>query len=110
MYLNLKYFMVWFSKTTILIFILNLFKGSDRHVLILRRKNNIRITDLMDELQRITTVPKENQKLFYRGQELQLMKERTIRDIGIDNNAQVRLIGEPLKRRYDAVMIGNRSN
>jgi len=66
--------------------------------------------DLMDELQRITTVPTYNQKLFYRGQELQLMKERTLRDVGIDNNAQVRLIGEPTKQRYDATLMGNRSN
>jgi len=64
----------------------------------------------MDELQRITTVPVNNQKLYYRGQELQLMKERTLRDVGIDNNAQVRLIGEPTKQRYDATFIGNRSN
>jgi len=64
----------------------------------------------MNELERITTVPIQNQKLFYRGQELQLMKERTLRDVGIDNNAQVRLIGEPTKRRYDATMIGSRSN
>jgi hypothetical protein len=64
----------------------------------------------MDELQRITTVPVNNQKLYYRGQELQLMKERTLRDVGIDNNAQVRLIGEPTKRKYDAMMIGNRAN
>ena len=85
-------------------------KGSDRHILILRSKNNIRIADLMDELQRITTVPVENQKLYYRGQELHVMKERTIRDIGLDNNAQVRLIGEPTKRRYEAMMIGNHGN
>jgi hypothetical protein len=64
----------------------------------------------MDELQRITTVPVNNQKLYYRGQELQLMKERTLRDVGIDNNAQVRLIGDPIKPRYDAMITGNRPN
>jgi len=66
--------------------------------------------DLMEELQRITTVPVQNQKLFYRGQELQLMKERTLRDVGIDNNAQVRLIGEPTKPRYEGMIIGNHAN
>ena len=84
-----------------------LFSGSDRHVLILRSANNIRIIDLMEELQRITTVPVHVQKLYYRGQELQLMRERTLRDVGIDNNAQVRLIGDPAKPRYDALITGN---
>lgn len=86
------------------------FKGSDRHVLLLRSANNIRISDLMEELQRITTVPVQGQKLYYRGQELQLMRERTLRDLGVDNNAQVRLIGDPIKPRYDAMMTGNRAN
>jgi len=83
------------------------FQGSDRHVLILRSSNNIRIADLMEELQRITTVPVQNQKLYHRGQELHAMKERSLRDIGIDNNAQVRLIGEPTRQRYEALRIGN---
>lgn len=61
----------------------------------------------MEELQRITTIPIHVQKLYYRGQELQLMRERTLRDVGIDNNAQVRLIGDPIKPRYDALFTGN---
>ena len=85
-------------------------KGSDRHVLILRSSNNLRIIDLMEELQRITTIPVQTQKLYYRGQELQLNKERTLRDFGIENNAQVRLIGDPMKPKYDALITGNRPN
>jgi hypothetical protein len=65
--------------------------------------------DLMEELQRITTIPVQNQKLYYRGQELQNMKDRTLRDAGIDNNAQVRLIGDPIKPRYEAMITGNRN-
>lgn len=66
--------------------------------------------DLMEELQRITTVPIQNQKLYYRGQELQAMRERTLRDVGIDNNAQVRLIGDPTRALYGAMITGNRAN
>jgi hypothetical protein len=84
--------------------------GSDRHVLILRSTNNLRIVDLMEELQRITTVPIQNQKLYFRGQELQQGKDRTLREAGIDNNAQVRLIGDPTKARYEAMISGNRPN
>ena len=84
--------------------------GSDRHVLILRSSNNLRIVDLMEELQRITTVPIQNQKLYFRGQELQQGKDRTLREAGIDNNAQVRLIGDPTKARYEAMISGNRAN
>ncbi|CAF4596852.1 unnamed protein product [Rotaria sp. Silwood1] len=89
---------------------IEVFHGSDRHVLILRSANNVRIIDLMEELQRITTVPIQNQKLYYRGQELQIMRERSLRDVGIDNNAQVRLIGDPVKPRYEAMITGNRAN
>lgn len=84
--------------------------GSDRHILILRSTNNLRIGDLMEELQRITTVPVQNQKLFFRGQELQNMKDRTLREAGIDNNAQVRLIGDPSRARYEPMITNNRTN
>ena len=63
----------------------------------------------MEELQRITTVPVSNQKLYFRGQELQNGRDRTLRDAGIDNNAQVRLIGDPMKTRYEAMITGNRN-
>jgi hypothetical protein len=66
--------------------------------------------DLMDELERITTIPAQSQKLYYRGIELQLIKERTLHDVGIGNNAQVRLIGDPTKRRYESMITGNRVN
>ena len=64
----------------------------------------------MDELERITSVPVQRQKLYFRGQELQNLKDRTLRDAGIDNNAQVRLIGDPTKIRYEAMISGNRPN
>lgn len=79
-------------------------------MLILRSSHNLRIMDLMDELERITSVPVPRQKLYFRGQELQILKDRTLRDAGIDNNAQVRLIGDPTKPRYEAMITGNRSN
>jgi hypothetical protein len=63
----------------------------------------------MEELQNITSVPIQNQKLYYRGQELQLMKEFSLRDVGLGNNSQVRLIGEPTKSRYVAMLTGNRA-
>ncbi|UJR35185.1 hypothetical protein I4U23_027952 [Adineta vaga] len=89
---------------------IEIFHGSDRHILILRSTNNLRIADLMEELQRITTVPVQNQKLFFRGQELQNVKDRTLREAGIDNNAQVRLIGDPSRARYEPMITNNRPN
>ncbi|CAF1953415.1 unnamed protein product [Rotaria magnacalcarata] len=89
---------------------IEVFHGSDRHVIILRSANNLRINDLMEELQRITNVPVQRQKLYFRGRELQNQKESTLRDAGIDNNAQVRLIGDPTKARYEAMITGNRTN
>lgn len=88
---------------------MEVFHGSDRHVLILRSTTNVRISDLMEELQRITTVPTFQQRLYYRGLELHLMKDRTLRELGLDNNAQVRLIGEPTQIRYEPIITANRN-
>ena len=85
------------------------FKGSDRHLLLLRSINNLRITDLMDELNRITTVPVHQQKLYFRGQELHSMKERTLKELGVDNNSQIRMIGEPTKQRYEPIITAHRA-
>ncbi|CAF3553054.1 unnamed protein product [Adineta steineri] len=86
---------------------IEVFHGSDRHVITLRSSSNIRISDLMEELQKITTVPIQNQRLYYRGQELQTMKQSSLQDVGLDNNSQVRLIGEPTKSRYLPLMTSN---
>ncbi|CAF0789318.1 unnamed protein product, partial [Didymodactylos carnosus] len=86
------------------------FHGSDRHVLILSSAHNLRIYDLMDELQRITNVPVKEQKLYFRGQELQLFPERSLKEANIDNNAQIRLIGDPSKTRYEAMITGQKTN
>ena len=64
----------------------------------------------MEELQRITTVPVYNQKLYYRGLELHLMKERSLRELAVDNNAQVRLIGEPTRTKYEPIITAHRAN
>ena len=84
--------------------------GSDRHLLLLRGKNNLCIKDLMEELENVTTVPIQNQKLYFRGMELQRIKDYKLRDAGIDNNAQIRLIGDPIKSRYQPMITGNRTN
>ena len=64
----------------------------------------------MEELQRITTVPTYNQKLYYRGLELHLMQDRTLRELALDNNAQVRMIGEPTKIKYEPIITAHRAN
>lgn len=70
----------------------------------------MRVIDLMEELQRITTVPLQQQKLYFRGQELQTVKDRSLRDAGLENNAQVRMIGDPIRSRYEPIISGNRPN
>ena len=64
----------------------------------------------MEELQRITTVPIHSQRLLYGQEELQFRKERTLNDAGIHNNAQVRLLGDPIKTRYEPMITRSRAN
>lgn len=63
----------------------------------------------MEELQRITSVPTYQQKLYFRGLELHMMKDRTLRELGLDNNAQIRLIGEPTQTRYEPIITAHRN-
>jgi hypothetical protein len=45
-------------------------------------------------------VPVQDQRLFFRAQELHLTPSKTLRDCGIENNASIKLVGEPSKIRY----------
>ena len=76
-------------------------------MLALRGASNIRIGELMEELQNITTIPIQTQRLYFRGQALQTMKDRALREVGLDNNAQLRLIGEPSTPRYSGLSARN---
>lgn len=75
--------------------------GSDRHMILLKGQNkNLTVLDLQNELEKLTSVPVRDQKLFFKSQELNSMPFRTLRDFELENNSLVKLVGEPSKIRY----------
>lgn len=75
--------------------------GSDRHMILLRGENkNLTVLDLQNELEKLTSVPVRDQKLFFKSQELNTMPFRTLKECELENNNLVKLVGEPSKVRY----------
>ena len=75
--------------------------GSDRIPLILKGQNKyLTVLDLQNELERVTAVPLEDQRIYFRSQELHLFTHKTLKELGLENNNVVKLVGEPSKVRY----------
>lgn len=75
--------------------------GSDRHPVILKNSNRLlTVLDLENELERITTVPVKDQRLYFKSHELDLTPFKSLKDCGLVNNSFVKLVGEPSKMRY----------
>ncbi len=58
------------------------------------------VLDLQNELERVTAVPLEDQRIYFRSQELHLFTHKTLKELGLENNNVVKLVGEPSKVRY----------
>jgi hypothetical protein len=79
----------------------NVQHGSDVHSLILKGLNkNVTVVDLQTELERITTVPMRDQRLFYKAQELNAAPYKTLKEYDIENNSVIKMVGEPSKWKY----------
>ena len=75
--------------------------GSDRHQLILKGHNrNITVSDLQNELQRVTSVPIPEQRLFFKSQELHTTPYKTLKECDIENNHVIKMVGDPSRVRY----------
>jgi hypothetical protein len=55
---------------------------------------------LIEEVYNKTSVPVENQKIFYKAQELHHEPHRLLCDFDVENNSVLKLVGEPQKLRY----------
>lgn len=78
--------------------------GSDRHPVILKNINGqLTVLDLENELERITSVPVKDQRLYFKSHELDLTPFKSLKDCGLVNNSFVKLVGEPSKMRYSNI-------
>lgn len=75
--------------------------GSDRHQILMKSVNrNVTIQDLQNELEKVTTVPLRDQRLFFKAQELNQTPFKTLKEYDIDNNSVIKLVGDPAKWKY----------
>jgi hypothetical protein len=78
--------------------------GSDRHGVILKNSNGLlTVLDLENELEKITSVPAKDQRIYFKSQELDLTPFKNLKECGLVNNSFVKLVGEPSKMRYSNI-------
>jgi len=82
--------------------------GSDRHQLILKGQNQrLTVSDLQKELERLSCVPIETQRIYFRSQELNLAPYKLLKDFDVKTNNVIKLVGEPSKMLYSNFYFGN---
>ncbi len=75
--------------------------GSDRHMIVLKGQNKtLTVLDLQNELEKLTSVPVREQRLFYKAIEIHTTPFKTLKEYDIENNHLIKLVGEPSKVRY----------
>lgn len=75
--------------------------GSDRHMIVLKGQNKtLTVLDLQNELEKLTSVPVRDQRLFYKAMEIHTTPFKTLKEYDIENNHLIKLVGEPSKVRY----------
>jgi len=68
--------------------------GSDLYELLLSSKNNkIRVEHVLDEIEKVTKVPKCHQSIMYKGQRLDQTPKANLDDLYIFNNSKLILTG-----------------
>ena len=77
--------------------------GSDRHPFILKGQNKtLTVLDLQKEIERVTSVPINDQRLYFKAKELNQTPQNTLKECQLENNHVVKLVGEPSKSNYSS--------
>ena len=72
--------------------------GSDRHPIILKGQNKtLNVLDLQNEIEKITSVPVDKQRIYFKAKELNTTPLNTLKECQLENNHVVKLVGEPSK-------------
>ena len=58
------------------------------------------VLDLQNELERITSVPIKDQKLYFKSLELNQTPFKTLKECEVVNTSSIKMVGEPTKMRY----------
>lgn len=70
--------------------------GSDRpHLMMYEFDKPLTVQDLVNEVEKVTYVPADQQRLFHKSHEISRNKNMTLTQCEIENNSVVKLIGDP---------------
>ncbi len=72
--------------------------GSDRHQVLLKGQNKtLTVLDLQNEIEKITSVPIKDQRVYFKAKELNTTPLSTLKECQLENNHVIKLVGEPSK-------------
>ena len=66
--------------------------GSERNWLVCKRNQDLRVVDLMEDVQKQFKIPMEAQVIFHKGKNLCDAPHETLEALGVENNHLIRLV------------------
>jgi hypothetical protein len=65
--------------------------GSERQFIVVTRKQDLIVRDVMEEVQKVFKIPIEVQTLFHKGTNLCDFMDHTLESLGVENNHPIRV-------------------
>lgn len=69
--------------------------GSDRQFIVVKRNQDLRVRDIMEEVQRVFKIPVEEQVIFFKGRNLTESIHELVETMAVANNQQIRVTRDP---------------
>ena len=69
--------------------------GSERQFIIVNRKQDLIVRDLMEEVQRVFKIPIDEEVIFHKGTNLCDFVNETLENLGVENNHTIRITRDP---------------
>lgn len=69
--------------------------GSDRQSIVVKRNQDLVVSDLMEEVQRVFKIPMNEQVIFHKGTSLCDYPSEKLENLGVENNHMIRITRDP---------------
>ena len=69
--------------------------GSERQFIVVNRKQDLIVRDLMEEVQRVFKIPIDEQVIFHKGTNLCDFIHESLETLGVENNHTIRVTRDP---------------
>lgn len=74
---------------------LEVYFGADRQTMMVRRNQDLVVRDIMEEVERMFNIPINEQVIFHKGNNLTAYMEKTLEQLGVENNHPIRINRDP---------------